>query len=763
MTPEPVTHPTLPPELRLFLEAIGFDPADEIDWDELDQAALQPIIRWRLAAQALNLNQHTAPSIGHLRQLATFPGFAENTLGPFFDLSSGPHPTEVALAEVMVKGVAERLTQHTAAMGRLATVIAESSKVLREALLPTHPELAEQEEADKAAGKSRLLRLATLAAQSIGSPTQIRDEDLCMLLQGAMPVGRRLHVAPATRAWTWTHEEHVSADFTSPGSAIRSAWRHLLGVLSGEGEWSLTSEQVGHALWLCGYHPGDDPMDVFQRAAKRAKQTQDLEAKLATIASIDPKLRHNLVDEVEMVRWMSTQTHRWESICATLGICATKDPPGDIAGFIDTHGGGQMFQDTLRAALGELKPGSSARTQPDLHDVLALLWAREPAPGAIINQSVYEAMRHQKNEANARAKDAEMLTEQTVAAHKTTLERLGWRTGMDPDAVVMRATAAMQQVEDIKLLFAEHPRLRVPGSSLTGQVHDLLELLDKAGPNEGDQLREVAAELEQTNEVLRNKLADEDSRHRQVVAAAERAGRERTQQKQQARRWVEICNVLGWPQHADPPTSLAGFVKQDGARGQLAAGAVAHYLATNHSGARLGTILEEVVAVLTFEQDHKQRHGVTVIHSPGFLLQRAQEVLRLIRLEVGNTEDTWNATLARVRQLATLVSNLAALQASADCPTAADISVDLAQLDIEAAGKRMVEDMRSLANYRGRACTKWPMCVELSREGGSAADAPTSSAEIVALRDALLTRGFASSDIDQMDVAKMRSELARCP
>jgi len=426
MTPEPVTHPTLPPELRLFLEAIGFDPADEIDWDELDQAALQPIIRWRLAAQALNLNQHTAPSIGHLRQLATFPGFAENTLGPFFDLSSGPHPTEVALAEVMVKGVAERLTQHTAAMGRLATVIAESSKVLREALLPTHPELAEQEEADKAAGKSRLLRLATLAAQSIGSPTQIRDEDLCMLLQGAMPVGRRLHVAPATRAWTWTHEEHVSADFTSPGSAIRSAWRHLLGVLSGEGEWSLTSEQVGHALWLCGYHPGDE-------------------------------------------------------------------------------------------------------------------------------------------------------------------------------------------------------------------------------------------------------------------------------------------------------------------------------------------------AVLTFEQDHKQRHGVTVIHSPGFLLQRAQEVLRLIRLEVGNTEDTWNATLARVRQLATLVSNLAALQASADCPTAADISVDLAQLDIEAAGKRMVEDMRSLANYRGRACTKWPMCVELSREGGSAADAPTSSAEIVALRDALLTRGFASSDIDQMDVAKMRSELARCP
>lgn len=38
---------------------------------------------------------------------------------------------------------------------------------------------------------------------------------------------------------------------------------------------------IGHAAWLCGYHPGDDPRKVFARAAKQRLEWMEIEALLA--------------------------------------------------------------------------------------------------------------------------------------------------------------------------------------------------------------------------------------------------------------------------------------------------------------------------------------------------------------------------------------------------------------------------------------------------------------------------------------------------
>lgn len=100
-------------------------------------------------------------------------------------------------------------------------------------------------------------------------------------------------------------------------------------------------------------------------------------AKLRAIAQIDPSLR--IKDEVEMVRWMAMQMRRWEAICQVLGICATKDPPQDIAGFVDTRAGGKAIQDAMREELRLIKPNSFARTVPSIADVLEFMWHRKRA------------------------------------------------------------------------------------------------------------------------------------------------------------------------------------------------------------------------------------------------------------------------------------------------------------------------------------------------------------------------------------------------
>ena len=51
---------------------------------------------------------------------------------------------------------------------------------------------------------------------------------------------------------------------------------------------SMTADDVGHALWLCGYHPGDDPREVFKLAAARAAEWQEIEAATRQIAMAGP-------------------------------------------------------------------------------------------------------------------------------------------------------------------------------------------------------------------------------------------------------------------------------------------------------------------------------------------------------------------------------------------------------------------------------------------------------------------------------------------
>ena len=91
------------------------------------------------------------------------------------------------------------------------------------------------------------------------------------------------------------------------------------------------------------------------------KRREAAEAKLAAISALDPELK--ISDPLELARHMHEAMRRWESITSTLGIAGSKNPPTDIAGFIDTRGGGQLFQDTVREALREVKPSSTARTQ----------------------------------------------------------------------------------------------------------------------------------------------------------------------------------------------------------------------------------------------------------------------------------------------------------------------------------------------------------------------------------------------------------------
>ncbi len=44
---------------------------------------------------------------------------------------------------------------------------------------------------------------------------------------------------------------------------------------------AMSLADIGHAAWLCGYHPGDDPRKVFERAARRASEWLEIEALLA--------------------------------------------------------------------------------------------------------------------------------------------------------------------------------------------------------------------------------------------------------------------------------------------------------------------------------------------------------------------------------------------------------------------------------------------------------------------------------------------------
>ena len=53
---------------------------------------------------------------------------------------------------------------------------------------------------------------------------------------------------------------------------------------------SLSLADIGHAAWLCGYHPGNDPMAVFKRAAHRAREWLEIEAVLAKFRIVAPDL-----------------------------------------------------------------------------------------------------------------------------------------------------------------------------------------------------------------------------------------------------------------------------------------------------------------------------------------------------------------------------------------------------------------------------------------------------------------------------------------
>ncbi len=53
---------------------------------------------------------------------------------------------------------------------------------------------------------------------------------------------------------------------------------------------NLSLADIGHAAWLCGYHPGDDPMAVFKRAAHRAREWLEIEAVLAKFRIVTPNL-----------------------------------------------------------------------------------------------------------------------------------------------------------------------------------------------------------------------------------------------------------------------------------------------------------------------------------------------------------------------------------------------------------------------------------------------------------------------------------------
>lgn len=697
MTPDDTYTPKLQPELRLFLAAIGFDRDDEIDWDELDQAALQPIMRWKLVAQALDLDRESAPSTGYLRQLASLPDVVENILAPFFDMTTGAHPTGIDLAEVLVKGVAERLTQHTAAIGRLAAVVSEGSKVLREALLPTYPELAQQEEDDKAAGKSRLLRLATLAAQALGEH-QDRVSD-------ATPGARWFRICeafgldpeedppvsiPAILAGDrWTNSRRMLAD------ACAKLQAPSLEVVLGELVQTLSKARKVVVM-------GQDPVqlrnvdpDKMMAALSTPLEKRQTEP---TKADNDQKqARDNAVADAAHYREKLAAAERDIADISRAYFEAGLGPsPASASAVATALAGIAVLKRDLEDAKAQILPRAATATRDRVealeHAMNCLGWDGESDP---------LEWAHAQREATAiptvgrmRQLEADLaaLTSETTRltalrdaqhhAHHAMLERLGWRTGMDPDAVISQATSAMQQMEDIKREFAAHPRLRVEGASVAGQVHDLLELLDRAGPGEGEALRAVADKLAADLEAAQAKLADADARHRERMDADARRGRERAQQKLQARRWVELCRTLGWPQHADPPASLAGFVDDRGHRGAFTRTAVAGYLSSHFQPVMsIGEVLERLVAELTIRRDEQ------IQKQPSYLLEQAQNILQKIREQAGNQEDTWSATLQRVRGLASLVGSLAALQAAADNPTAANIEIDMSQVDISDASE----------------------------------------------------------------------------
>lgn len=164
MTPDDTHTPKLQPELRLFLEAIGFDRDDEIDWDELNRAALQPIVRWKLVAKALDLTVDNTPSMGYLRRLGALPDLVSATFAPFFDLA-GPAPTGLELAEQMLPKVAWRLKEDTAAISRLLDVEKEAARLLHEELVHHEHGIGAILEGAKGAGHSSLLALAASACR----------------------------------------------------------------------------------------------------------------------------------------------------------------------------------------------------------------------------------------------------------------------------------------------------------------------------------------------------------------------------------------------------------------------------------------------------------------------------------------------------------------------------------------------------------------------------------------------------------------------
>ena len=154
--------------------------------------------------------------------------------------------------------------------------------------------------------------------------------------------------------------------------------RSALG-LDGSADWAriinAAQRAAKRSVMLGSIDRGDDQLEAMRRRAEHAETLlATAEAKLAAIAGLDPALE--IRDPLELARHMHRAMLRWESIASTMGISAAKDPPVDIAGFIDNAGGGQLAQDTMREALRGIKPGRMARTEPDLEDVLEFLWRR---------------------------------------------------------------------------------------------------------------------------------------------------------------------------------------------------------------------------------------------------------------------------------------------------------------------------------------------------------------------------------------------------
>lgn len=564
------TDDDLPADLELLLKAAGLDPCC-YDWSALEAALLQPLFRWRLTAAALDLDPDANPDLEPLQQMAAMPAAVMRLFGAHFsdDVKHGDART---LAQVMLTNVATDYERVKKMLERQTAAIVESRRLLRSALayhgvkpdLDSAPSkllaevigLANMIKEDEAHGTFPAMKaLRKLGFQgehcTTTDPVEYAERWLADRLKedearSALERGRqhsdaschqlrealgldgsadwarivlstqqaaeeladlraRIGVVAAQRDQLgdqldqivgmvgWNSTADAAKDPPDPIEAVRAFVSQTRAGSGGRAD-SLTTADVGHALWQCCFHPGDKPTEVFEQAAKRAAEWQEIAALLALhkarLDALDPEAPRTLLDvvrcllghfdytvargteesdalgewrrraetaealllqqrELEIVEWEKTNkrklkaaeaeadrdaaqvvaaararelrelaswagldphgsadphlnmlrastiieaakkhrtitgawraayAERWVKVCEVLGILPTQDPPADIAGFIDAHGAGQLFQDTFRVTIdAEVKPGSSTRNKPDLHDVLSWLWKR---------------------------------------------------------------------------------------------------------------------------------------------------------------------------------------------------------------------------------------------------------------------------------------------------------------------------------------------------------------------------------------------------